>query len=79
MPQMWGDTKVRPAAKVTGIGSGAVEGCKELVLGVYDGISGVFTQPIYGTIEDGPAGFVRGVGKGVLGLPVKFFAGKLTF
>ena len=76
MPQMWGDTKVRPAGKVTGMGSGAVEGCKELVLGVYDGISGVFTQPIHGAIEDGPAGFVKGVGKGVLGLPVKFFAGK---
>ena len=76
MPQMWGDTKVRPVAKVTGIGSGAVEGCKELVLGVYDGISGVFTQPIYGAIENGPAGFAKGVGKGVLGLPVKFFAGK---
>lgn len=78
MPQMWGDTKVRPAAKVTGIGSGALEGCKELVLGVYDGISGVFTQPIYGAIEDGPAGFVKGVGKGALGLPVKFFAGKFA-
>ncbi len=78
MPQMWGDTKVRPAGKVTGIRSGAVDGCKELVLGVYDGISGLFTQPIYGLIEEGPAGFITGLGKGVLGLPVKFFVGKFV-
>ena len=76
MPQMWGDSTVRPATRVTGVGSGAVEGCKELVLGVYDGISGLFVQPISGLIKDGPIGFVKGAGKGVLGLPVKFFAGK---
>jgi hypothetical protein len=52
-----------------------VEGCKELVLGVYDRISGLFTQPIFGLIKEGPLGFVKGAGKGVLGLPVKFFAG----
>ena len=77
MPRMWGDTMVRPATKVTGVGSGLFEGCKELALGVYDGTSGLFTQPVYGFIEDGPVGFVKGAGKGALGLPLKFFAGGL--
>ena len=75
MPRMWGDATVRPAAEVTGIGSGVAEGCKQLALGVYDGISGLFVQPIKGAIDEGPVGFVKGAGRGVLSLPVKFFAG----
>lgn len=75
MPLMWGDSKVRPAAKVTGIASGVKGGCRELALGVYDGVSGLFMQPISGLLEDGPKGFLTGTAKGVVGLPVKFFAG----
>jgi hypothetical protein len=74
VPKLWGDRTVRPQEKVTGISSGVKEGVKELAFGVFDGISGLFVQPVLGFVESGPLGFVKGVGKGALGLPVKFCA-----
>ena len=74
LPRLWGDDTVRPAHKVTGVGSGMVGGGKELFWGLADGISGPLVQPILGLMKDGPGGFVKGAGKGVLGMPVKFFA-----
>jgi hypothetical protein len=74
VPKYWGDRTVRPQEKVTGISNGLKQGVKELAFGVSDGISGIFVQPVLGFIEDGSLGFVKGVGKGVVGLPVKFFA-----
>jgi hypothetical protein len=50
---------------------------QELALGTYDGIAGLFTQPVIGAREEGPLGFVKGFGKGVMGTPFKFCAGKL--
>jgi hypothetical protein len=75
VPKLWGDRTVRPQEKVTGISSGMKEGVKELAFGISDGISGLFVQPVLGFIEDGPLGFVKGAAKGVVGLPVKFYAG----
>jgi hypothetical protein len=49
---------------------------QELALGTYDGIAGLFTQPVIGAMEEGPLGFVKGFGKGVMGTPFKFWAGK---
>ena len=46
-----------------------------LALGTYDGIAGLFTQPVIGAMEEGPLGFVKGFGKGVMGTPFKFWAG----
>lgn len=74
VPKFWGDRTVRPQEKVTGISSGLKQGVKELAFGVSDGISGLFVQPVLGFIEGGSLGFVKGVGKGVVGLPVKFVA-----
>ena len=74
LPRLWGDDTMRPAHKVTGVGSGMVGGGKELFWGLADGISGPLVQPILGLMKDGPGGFVKGAGKGVLGMPVKFFA-----
>jgi hypothetical protein len=48
---------------------------QELALGTYDGIAGLFTQPVIGAMEEGPVGFVKGFGKGVFGMPFKFWAG----
>jgi hypothetical protein len=48
---------------------------QELALGTYDGIAGLFTQPVIGAMEEGPLGFVKGFGKGVMGTPFKFWAG----
>ena len=74
VPKLWGDRTVRPQEKVTGLSNGLKQGVKELGLGVSDGISGLFVQPVIGFTEAGSLGFVKGVGKGVVGLPVKFFA-----
>jgi hypothetical protein len=74
VPKLWGDRTVRPQEKVTGLSNGLKQGVQELGLGVSDGISGLFVQPVVGFIEDGSLGFVKGVGKGIVGLPVKFFA-----
>jgi hypothetical protein len=74
VPKLWGDRTVRPQEKVTGVSNGLKQGVKELALGVSDGISGLFIQPVLGFIEGGSLGLVKGVGKGVVGLPVKFFA-----
>ena len=74
VPRLWGDRTVRPEGKVTGIGSGVKEGIKELAFGVSDGISGLFVQPVLGFVETGPLGLAKGLGKGVIGLPVKFVA-----
>jgi hypothetical protein len=51
---------------------------QELALGTYDGIAGLFTQPVIGAMEEGPLGFVKGFGKGVMGTPFKFWAGTLV-
>jgi hypothetical protein len=49
-----------------------MDGCKELFWGVADGISGPFVLPFVGLKREGPIGFFKGFGHGVLGLPVKF-------
>jgi hypothetical protein len=51
---------------------------QELAFGTYDGIAGLFTQPVIGAMEEGPLGFVKGFGKGVMGTPFKFWAGTLV-
>jgi hypothetical protein len=38
-------------------------------------MTGLFTQPVIGAMEEGPLGFVKGFGKGVMGTPFKFWAG----
>ncbi|KAK5072447.1 hypothetical protein LTR51_005083 [Lithohypha guttulata] len=74
MPRLWGDTTVRPTTSTTGVRSGISNGCKELVLGVYDGTAGLFVQPVTGLINGGLLGLAKGTAKGLLGFPIKFFA-----
>lgn len=52
---------------------------QEVVLGVYDGFSGVVTQPIQGQREGGTAGMYKGIGKGIGGMLLKPVAGKSQF
>ena len=73
-PKLWGDRLVRAQPNITGFRSGVVAGVKELTLGTYDGLAGLVVQPIVGAKEDGVVGFVKGMGKGAAGLPVKWFA-----
>jgi hypothetical protein len=92
-PKIYGDRTVREMPKATGLGSGLKAAGKvrklfdqassctypmqELALGVYDGFSGVVTQPIKGRIEGGTAGMYKGIGRGIGGILLKPFAGKL--
>lgn len=41
---------------------------KDLVEGVFGGITGLVTQPVSGAKEDGFEGFMKGVGKGLIGV-----------
>lgn len=70
-PRIYGDTTVRPQEKITGIQSGIKVAGKEFTLGMYDGISGLVTQPFRGAREEGAMGFVKGTGKGVAGALLK--------
>ncbi|KAL2020724.1 hypothetical protein VTK56DRAFT_8024 [Thermocarpiscus australiensis] len=70
-PKLYGDETVRPTEKVTGVASGLKLAGKEFGLGLYDGISGLVTQPWKGAAKEGGRGFVKGVGKGIGGLMLK--------
>ncbi|KRT86331.1 hypothetical protein AMK59_2314 [Oryctes borbonicus] len=52
---------------------------KGLVMGVYDGITGVITKPISGAKEEGVGGFIKGLGKGAVGLVTRPTAGVIDF
>jgi hypothetical protein len=47
-PRLWGDATVRKPTRITGIKSGLIAARREFVYGVYDGFTGVVTQPIGG-------------------------------
>ena len=49
---------------------------QELGYGLFDGITGLVTQPIDGAKKEGIAGFVKGVGKGIGGIVLKPNAGQ---
>ncbi|KIW14656.1 hypothetical protein PV08_07440 [Exophiala spinifera] len=74
VPRLWGDTTVRTQRQVTGISSGVKEGVKEFVFGVSDGITGLVMQPARGLMDDGLVGLAHGTAKGILGLPIKWYA-----
>lgn len=78
-PTLYGDTTVRPATDVTGWQSGIKTAGKEFGLGMYDGLSGMLTQPYHGAKREGGLGLVKGVGKGVAGVVVKPGAGTSIF
>lgn len=76
VPTLYNDDTVRPVEKVTGIGSGLKIASKEFGYGLFDGISGLVTQPLRGAEKEGAGGLVKGVGKGIGGLLTKPAAGK---
>ncbi|KAK0100746.1 hypothetical protein ONS95_007196 [Cadophora gregata] len=65
------DDTVRRRDNITGFGSGVKVASKEVYYGLYDGITGLVTQPYSGAQRDGPVGFVKGVGRGIGGLAFK--------
>lgn len=52
---------------------------QEFGYGVYDGVTGLFTQPIEGAKQEGMAGFVKGFGKGIGGFFLKPSAGMCSY
>jgi len=70
-PKLYGDDTVRKTEKVTDFRSGQKVAWKEFGLGLYDGISGLVTQPMKGAQKEGAAGFVKGFGKGLGGVVLK--------
>ncbi|KAJ1305709.1 hypothetical protein OPQ81_010444 [Rhizoctonia solani] len=74
LPKVYGG-EVRNQKKVTGLGSGFVQGGKEFALGLYDGFSDFFMEPVRGFKRGGVLGAIGGVGIGALNLTTKPTAG----
>jgi len=71
LPKAWGDDTVRPQPQINSFMSGAKSAGKEFGLGMYDGITGIVTQPWKGAQKEGIGGFAKGFGKGIGGLVAK--------
>ncbi len=74
-PKLYGDDTVRPSERITGVQSGFKAVGKELQYGLYDGITGLVTQPLKGAEKEGAAGFFKGAAKGMAGFILKPAAG----
>jgi len=70
-PKLYGDETVRQTEKVTDFQSGLKVATKEVGYGLYDGITGLVTQPFNGARKEGAAGFIKGIGKGIGGIILK--------
>ncbi|KAK6086145.1 glycosyltransferase family 28 domain-containing protein [Seiridium cupressi] len=70
-PKLYNDDTVRKPEKVTSFETGLKVAGKEFGLGVYDGISGLVTQPLRGAQKEGALGFLKGFGKGIGGVVLK--------
>jgi hypothetical protein len=65
--------------KSIGITEGLSEGGEALAKGIWEGFSGVLSKPIEGATKTGVAGFFKGVGIGIMGMPTKTVAGLIDF
>jgi len=70
VPDCANNFTLRPL-RITGIKSGLKAAGQEFVFGIYDGFSGVITQPYTGARDSGPVGFVKGVAMGLTGFVLK--------
>jgi hypothetical protein len=70
-PRMYGDETVRQPFRVTDLQSGLKGAAKEFSYGIFDGISGLVTQPLNGMEQEGVRGLLKGIGKGFVGLMMK--------
>jgi hypothetical protein len=74
VPKLYGD-EVRQVDKVTDLQSGVKTAAKEFGLGFYEGLSGLVMDPYRGAKKEGGAGFVKGIGKGIAGVPLRIMGG----
>lgn len=75
-PKLYNDETVRKQEKVTGIVSGLRVAGKEFGYGLFDGVTGLVTQPLKGAEKEGANGLIKGFGKGIGGIMLKPVAGK---
>lgn len=54
-------------------------GGRGLVMGVFEGVTGVVKKPLEGAKEEGVGGFFKGVGKGMMGLVTRPVTGVVDF
>jgi len=64
-PRLYNDDTVRPHEKVTDFASGLRVATKEFGFGLFDGISGLVTQPMRGAEKEGAMGLLKGFAKGI--------------
>ncbi|VDO04823.1 unnamed protein product [Rodentolepis nana] len=60
-------------------GAGVARGGKGLVMGVFGGVTGIFSQPISGAKKEGVEGFFKGLGKGLIGTVTRPVSGVVDF
>lgn len=70
-------TEVKQHTEMKHVGQGLFEGTKSFGMGIFDGITGVVTEPIRGAEKDGVGGFFKGVGRGLVGVVCKPVAGAI--
>ncbi|XP_067654011.1 intermembrane lipid transfer protein VPS13A-like isoform X3 [Haliotis asinina] len=58
---------------------GFARGGKGLVMGVFDGVTGIVRKPIEGAQEEGAKGFFKGIGKGLVGVVTRPTSGVIDF
>jgi hypothetical protein len=75
VPTIYGDDTVRAEAKIDGVKSGLLAAGKGFGYGLYDGLTGLVTQPYNGAKKEGAIGFLKGFGKGLGGVVFKPSAG----
>ena len=59
------------AAQHRTVGEGLLAGADTVGSGITRGLTGLFSEPVKGAQKEGPEGFVKGLGKGLLGAIVK--------
>ena len=60
-------------------GESLARSSKGVVMGVFEGVTGVGLKPYEGAVKDGVGGFFKGVGKGVVGLVARPTGGIVDF
>lgn len=78
-PKLYNDETVRKQEKVTGLASGLMLAGKEFGLGLFDGVTGLVTQPMRGAEKEGVQGLIKGFGKGIGGVMLKPVAGESLY
>ena len=73
-PRLYGDSTVRTPRRISGMKSGLRAAGEEFTFGIYDGFTGLVTQPYNGVKKDGVKGLVPGIGKGLFGFVLKDLA-----